>query len=87
MPGPLPPVSPNGSVHRCDSVSVYRAITGAEYLYQAKDDSEMHQWVSSLDETCAALGGASAGQSSKTLPAASSEAEPKKRSFFTLKKK
>ncbi|XP_043206093.1 spectrin beta chain-like isoform X2 [Amphibalanus amphitrite] len=63
--------------------------TGGEYLYQARDDTEMNQWVAAIEEVCAALGGAAAApaKSSKTLPASSHDPEPKKRSFFTLKKK
>ena len=48
----------------------------------------MNQWVAAIQEVCAALGGAAApAKSSKTLPASSHDPEPKKRSFFTLKKK
>ena len=48
----------------------------------------MQQWVAAIQEVCTALGGAAApAKSSKTLPASSQEQEPKKRSFFTLKKK
>jgi len=60
---------------------------GGEYLFQARDDADMHQWVAALEEACAAVGAGASGSKSKTLPAASQEQEPKKRSFFTLKKK
>ena len=70
-------------------VCAARLPTGGEYLYQARDDTEMNQWVAAIEEVCAALGGAAAApaKSSKTLPASSHDPEPKKRSFFTLKKK
>lgn len=61
--------------------------TGGEYLYQARDDHEMNQWVAAIQEACAALGGAATATSSKTLPATSQDPEPKKRGFFTMKKK
>jgi spectrin beta len=61
-------------------------IGGAEVLFQAKDDEEMNLWVENVKGLCQADG--SAGPSrSQTLPAGERKDEPKKRSFFTLKKK
>ncbi|XP_065331438.1 spectrin beta chain isoform X2 [Cloeon dipterum] len=58
---------------------------GAEFLFQAKDDEEMNNWVSNVKGMCDADN--SAGPSrSQTLPAGERKDEPKKRSFFTLKK-
>ncbi|XP_075233827.1 spectrin beta chain-like [Lycorma delicatula] len=59
---------------------------GAEYLFQAKDDDEMGQWVNVLTSVCKMQG--SGGPSrSHTLPAPQERKdEPKRRSFFTLKK-
>ncbi|KAG8307962.1 Spectrin beta chain, non-erythrocytic 1 [Homalodisca vitripennis] len=63
-----------------------RAASGAEILLQAKDDEEMRQWVSMLSGLSDAQG--SGGPSrSHTLPAPGDRKdEPKRRSFFTLKK-
>ena len=61
---------------------------GGDYLFQAQDDDEMNQWVSSINAVTEAAG-ASGTQRAQTLPAGQTEKkdEPKKRSFFTLKKK
>ncbi|XP_070506050.1 spectrin beta chain isoform X5 [Chironomus tepperi] len=56
---------------------------GAEFLLQAHDDAEMQQWVGSLKAQCDQTGTESRSQ---TLPASSQKDEPKRRSFFTLKK-
>uniref|UniRef100_A0A1B6LLG0 PH domain-containing protein n=1 Tax=Graphocephala atropunctata TaxID=36148 RepID=A0A1B6LLG0_9HEMI len=63
-----------------------KAASGAEILLQAKDDEEMRQWVSMLSGLSDAQG--SGGPSrSHTLPAPGDRKdEPKRRSFFTLKK-
>uniref|UniRef100_A0ABD2X9X6 Spectrin beta chain n=1 Tax=Trichogramma kaykai TaxID=54128 RepID=A0ABD2X9X6_9HYME len=66
---------------------VFRVKTqsGSDFLFQAKDDAEMNEWVSVLNQ---AAQGASVSGSSRahTLPAPT-QAETKRRSFFTLKKK
>lgn len=64
-----------------------KLIGGAEYLFQAKDDEELSFWVGALQAAVSTEG--SAGPSrSQTLPAgAEKKDEPKRRSFFTLKKK
>ncbi|KAK0163457.1 hypothetical protein PV327_007135 [Microctonus hyperodae] len=57
---------------------------GADFLFQAKDDAEMNEWVAALNQ--AAQGTSGAGTSrAHTLPAPT-QAESKRRSFFTLKK-
>ncbi|XP_075555519.1 spectrin beta chain isoform X3 [Dermacentor variabilis] len=56
---------------------------GGEFLFQAKDEEELSQWLQQLQ---AAIGEAQAGPSrAQTLPAERRD-EPRKRSFFTLKK-
>ncbi|XP_042238851.1 spectrin beta chain-like isoform X4 [Homarus americanus] len=62
-------------------------LGGAEYLFQAKDEEELGVWVGALQAATTSEG--SAGPSrSQTLPAGSEKKdEPKRRSFFTLKKK
>ncbi|KAK8720528.1 hypothetical protein OTU49_013268 [Cherax quadricarinatus] len=64
-----------------------KLVGGAEYLFQAKDEEELTVWVGSLQYATSSEG--SAGPSrSQTLPAGSEKKdEPKRRSFFTLKKK
>ncbi|KPJ12141.1 Spectrin beta chain, brain 1 [Papilio machaon] len=57
-----------------------RLGSGAEFLLQAHDEAEMSAWLGALSARLAAP-----TPRSHTLPAPS--AEPKRRSFFTLKKK
>ena len=60
---------------------------GAEYLFQAKDDSERSKWVASIARSCDMQG--SPGPSrAQTLPASTEQRreDSKRRSFFTLKK-
>lgn len=68
----------------------YRTQNGAEYLFQPKEDDtpDIQQWINSISAIIEE--GAVAGPSkSQTLPAAPSDRkdEPRKRSFFTLKKR
>ncbi|KAB7501026.1 Spectrin beta chain [Armadillidium nasatum] len=66
-----------------------KLTSGAEYLFQARDEEELTIWVSSLQ--AAANGeGLSGPSKSQTLPATTGSEkkdEPKRKSFFTLKKK
>jgi len=62
-----------------------RLANGALFLLQAHDDTEMSQWVTSLKAQSDST--AVAASRSQTLPATSQKDEPKRRSFFTLKKK
>ena len=67
-----------------------RLANCGEYLFQASDDEEMAQWVNSINQVASQDEGAAGGAArSQTLPGTGSERkdEPKKRSFFTLKKK
>jgi len=67
-----------------------KCANGGESLFQASDDDEMTQWVNSINQVAeeGASGSASGGRA-QTLPAGQGPRgdEPKKRSFFTLKKK
>lgn len=59
-----------------------------EYLFQATSDEEMAQWVNSINQVAIQDEGAAGGAGrSQTLPEQGRKDEPKKRSFFTLKKK
>lgn len=70
--------------------------SGGEYLFQARDDAEMRSWLAALESAAAAVSeaGASTAARAQTMPPSalggvqeSHSTEPKKRSFFTLKKK
>ena len=65
----------------------FRLENGGDYLFQASDDDQMNLWVDSINRK--SQGGEESGQGkSQTLPPGSDKRdEPKKRSFFTLKKK
>ena len=65
-----------------------RLSNGGESLFQASDDDEMSQWVESINAVANPGSGSGAGRA-QTLPAGERRPgdEPKKRSFFTLKKK
>lgn len=58
-----------------------RLSSGAEFLLQAHDEAEMGAWLEALRARAAAP-----APRSHTLPAHHAT-EPKRRSFFTLKKK
>jgi len=68
-----------------------RLSNGGDYLFQANDQDEMVAWVNNINQAVqqtAEAAGAAAGGRSQTLPAGIDKRdEPKKRSFFTLKKK
>jgi len=62
-----------------------RLNNGGDYLFQCNDDEEMNMWINAIN---AEAGGQSGPSKSQTLPSGSDKRdEPKKRSFFTLKKK
>ncbi|XP_048516280.1 spectrin beta chain isoform X2 [Athalia rosae] len=61
-----------------------KSQSGADFLFQAKDDAEMLEWVSVLNQAAQGASGASTSRA-QTLPAPT-QAETKRRSFFTLKK-
>ncbi|KAG5309825.1 SPTCB protein, partial [Acromyrmex insinuator] len=62
-----------------------KSQSGSDFLFQAKDDTEMNDWVSALNQAAQGTSGASTSRA-HTLPAPT-QAETKRRSFFTLKKK
>ncbi|XP_047735798.1 spectrin beta chain isoform X3 [Hyalella azteca] len=65
-----------------------KLANGGEYLFQARDEEELHGWADGMQAAAAGGDGGAAGRSSQTLPAgAEKKDEPKKRGFFTLKKK
>ena len=63
----------------------YRLNNGGIYLFQAKDDDEMNQWVAAVNG--ASSGEGTSGGRSQTLPASGESKEKKKGGFFTLKGK
>uniref|UniRef100_A0A915IT01 PH domain-containing protein n=1 Tax=Romanomermis culicivorax TaxID=13658 RepID=A0A915IT01_ROMCU len=71
-----------------------RTPTGAEYLFQARDDDDLQRWLERLSSATGTqepeISQAAAAPRSATMPAPSAEtaAAPKKKAgFFTLKKK
>ena len=70
-------------------VVVCRLTNGGECLFQASDDEEMSQWVGAINSVADAGASGSGSGRAQTLPAGQGRSgeEPKKRSFFTLKKK
>jgi len=63
---------------------------GAEYLFQAKEDEEMNIWMSKVQSAIADTEASPGPSRSQTMPAKGDDDkkdEPKKRGFFTLKKK
>jgi spectrin beta len=68
-------------------LTLFRLANGGDYLFQAADEDEMSQWVSAINQMATVEAEGEAGKA-HTMPAgALGEKEPKKRSFFTLKKK
>lgn len=65
-----------------------RLNNGGMYLFQARDDDEMSQWVSAINQAAGGEG-PSGGARSQTLPTGASGGEGKKekKPFFTLKGK
>ncbi|XP_076171630.1 spectrin beta chain isoform X4 [Ptiloglossa arizonensis] len=61
-----------------------KSQSGSDFLFQAKDDVEMNEWVTVLNQAAQGASGASTSRA-HTLPAPT-QAETKRRSFFTLKK-
>ena len=64
----------------------FRLSNGGEYLFQARDDREMSEWVEAINAGAGGSGEA-AGSSSRaqTLPAEGATAKGEKKGFFTLK--
>ena len=64
----------------------YRLQNGGDYLFQANDDEQMNLWVESINRQVQTPEEA-AGKSQTLPPGSDKKDEPKRRSFFTLKKK
>merc|ERR1719347_2168491 len=61
-----------------------RLANGGDYLFQATSAEQMHNWVTSINQAAEIEQGEGKSQ---TLPHGEKKDEPKRRSFFTLKKK
>ena len=67
---------------------LFRLGNGGEYLFQAKDDDELGQWVSSINQNTGSGEAAGGAAKSQTMPASQQgEKKEKKGGFFTLKGK
>uniref|UniRef100_A0A0B7BRB8 PH domain-containing protein n=1 Tax=Arion vulgaris TaxID=1028688 RepID=A0A0B7BRB8_9EUPU len=65
-----------------------KLLNGSKYLFQAKDEMEQELWISRINSATGGDGAAvSQAYKTQSLPARVEKEEPKKRSFFTLKKK
>lgn len=70
-----------------------RLVDGSEYMFRAKDEAEMKEWLNQLRVACGEVESSTMSQQSsraQTLPASmspSSGQEKKKGGFFTLKRK
>ncbi|CAG2100104.1 unnamed protein product [Medioppia subpectinata] len=63
---------------------------GAEFLFQAKEDEEMNVWMNKIQSAITEMESSPGPSRSQTMPAKGDDDrkdEPKKRGFFTLKKK
>lgn len=63
-----------------------RTQSGVDFLFQAKDDAEMQEWIALLNQVAHGTAGSSTSRA-HTLPAPMQAEISKRRSFFTLKKK
>ena len=63
-----------------------RLLNGGDYLFQALDDEQMNLWVDAINRQAQGLEEAP-GKSQTLPPGSEKKDEPKRRSFFTLKKK
>ena len=66
--------------------NVFRLANGGDYLFQAQDDEQMNLWVNSINQQ-AQVHEEGPGKSQTLPPGSEKKDEPKRRSFFTLKKK
>merc|ERR1719357_1829622 len=62
-----------------------RLANGGDYLFQAQDDEQMNVWVNSINLQ-AQIHEEGPGKSQTLPPGSEKKDEPKRRSFFTLKK-
>eukprot|EP00092_Neocalanus_flemingeri_P055979 GFUD01066290.1.p1 GENE.GFUD01066290.1~~GFUD01066290.1.p1 ORF type:complete len:259 (+),score=50.04 GFUD01066290.1:61-837(+) len=63
-----------------------RLANGGDYLFQANDDDQVNLWVTGINQQ-AQIHEEASGKSQTLPPGSEKKDEPKKRSFFTLKKK
>lgn len=68
------------------SLSLSRLQNGGDYLFQAVDDEQMNLWVEAINRQAQGLE-EGPGKSQTLPPGSDKKDEPKRRSFFTLKKK
>ena len=66
--------------------SLSRLQNGGDYLFQAVDDEQMQLWVEAINRQAQGLE-ETPGKSQTLPPGSDKKDEPKRRSFFTLKKK
>merc|ERR1712106_1243019 len=62
-----------------------RLANGGDYLFQAQDDDQMNVWVGDINQQ-AQIHEEGPGKSQTLPPGSEKKDEPKRRSFFTLKK-
>ena len=67
-------------------LSLSRLQNGGDYLFQALDDEQMNLWVEAINRQAQGLE-EGPGKSQTLPPGSDKKDEPKRRSFFTLKKK
>jgi len=63
-----------------------KLLNGGDYLFQAVDDEQMQLWVEAINRQAQGLE-ETPGKSQTLPPGSDKKDEPKRRSFFTLKKK
>lgn len=68
-------------------VLAFRLENGGDYLFQALDDEQMNLWVDNINRQAQGQEEAGQGKSQTLPPGSDKKDEPKRRSFFTLKKK
>merc|ERR1719232_1991719 len=64
-----------------------KLLNGGDYLFQALDDEQMNLWVDNINRQAQGQEEAGQGKSQTLPPGSDKKDEPKRRSFFTLKKK
>ena len=68
-----------------------KLVDGNEYMFKAKDDTELTAWVNNLRAACGDVESSTMSQSSRAqtlpVPSSSTSQEKKKGGFFTMKRK
>ena len=65
---------------------LFRLANGGDYLFFCNDDDQMNLWVNTINHQ-ASMHEEGPGKSQTLPPGSDKKDEPKRRSFFTLKKK